>query len=85
MPVVGCTPSTRGNILNNSHLNHFWVQPEILKVLTRVLGVTSAVVPISNIKSLHSASYRGTTYNQHLSANCIHTIICNARSLLYDS
>ena len=69
MPVVGCTPSTRGNILNNSHLNHFWVQPEILKVLTRVLGVTSAVVPIFNIKCSQSASYMGTTYNQHLSVN----------------
>ena len=69
MPVVGCTPSTRGNILNSSHLNHFWVQPEIGKVLPRVLGVTSLVVPIFNIKSSQSASYRGTTYNQHLSEN----------------
>ena len=39
MPVVGCTPSTRGNILNSSDLNHFLVQPEILKVLPRVLGL----------------------------------------------
>ena len=69
MPVVGCTPSTRGNILNNSHLNHFRVQPEILKVLPRVLGVSSAVVPIFNIKCSHSAFYSGTTYNQYLSAN----------------
>ena len=27
------------NILNSSHLNHFWVQPEIFKVLPRVLGL----------------------------------------------
>ena len=57
------------NILNSSHLNHFWVQPEIFKVLPRVLGVTSVVVLIFNIKCSQSASYRGTTYNQHLSVN----------------
>jgi len=34
MLVVGCTPSTRGNILSSCHLNHFRVQPEILYVFT---------------------------------------------------
>jgi len=39
--------------------------------LPPVLGVTSAVAPIFNIKCSHSASYSGATCNRHLSENFI--------------
>src|SRR5665647_124638 len=51
------------NILSSSHLNHFWVQPELLHVLKLF---RSAVVPFFSIKYSHSASYSGATYNQRL-------------------